>query len=196
MAKDEDLSVYWDELFPPRPPREPTLLERVSEEGALAIGTSKHVLVVIDKTGELHYGDGYTPDGAARAFWEAMAAQRRNGEEHERELLIAHMEGILTALGAADLHNQAVQLRLAEQQTTENFVAAQAGTAALERAVSQAIELGRGLCHRPEVARVPLRVPRHIQEDPENSYEGQEGLGEQPYEGVPEALADHFYDDI
>ncbi|REE61472.1 hypothetical protein BX257_4051 [Streptomyces sp. 3212.3] len=37
-------------------------------------------LVAIHPDGRLEYGPDYTPDAAARAFWEAMAARRRSPE--------------------------------------------------------------------------------------------------------------------
>lgn len=148
--------------------------------GDLVIGSKNRPLVVIRASGELRYGPDYSPDKAAAEFWEAMARQRLQVEE--RLLLVNHMEGVLTQLGAADLHNEAMQLRLQEKITTARLTAAQRAHSALERAVHQAIELGRGIARRPMLMEIPKEVPRQIAEDPNNSYQGQEGFTE-PSEG-------------
>lgn len=145
----------------------------------MVIGTGRHgALVRINPDGTLEYGEDYTPNDAARVFWEAVA--RKRAVEEERPLLNSHMEGLLTALGAADMHNEQAQGRLNEAQTTENWQASGRAQRALERAMSQAIELGRGLCRRPEIVPVPEEVPQSIQGNPNSSYSGRVGLGDQP----------------
>lgn len=177
-TENDDFEDAWALISPPlREPGE-TPLGRL-QPGVMSIGTGRHgILVSINPDGSLEYGENYEPDEAARVFWEAMARQRETHEE--RQHLNRHMEGALTALGAADLYNEQVQLRLNERQTTENWQEAGRAQRALERAMSQAIELGRGMAQRPEIVPVPDGVPRTIRENPNSNYEGREGLGEQP----------------
>ena len=176
MSDQDELSLCWDLLYPPAKDQEPSLLERAIGSGSLVIGTKNNVLVTIDSDGVLSYGDDYTPDGAAEVFWEAL--QRQRVAEEERDLLIAHMEGVLTALGAADIHNEAMSRNLLERQSTDNLVAGHQAQNPLERAMQQAIELGRGLTRRPQVSRIPVRLPRVLREDPDNGYTGQSDLVE------------------
>lgn len=182
--RDEPLEVYWDEINMSR--SRPTPEERPSSEswglqpGDMAIGTSRErILVVIRTDGSLVYGPEYTPDEAAVVFWEEMG--RRRLEMEERLLLIHHMEAILTRLGSADLHNQVASERLRASVNNENLRVAQRAQATLERAMHNAIELGRGIARRPDipVPTTPQRIPQAILDNPNSSY------GENPSDEVP-----------
>jgi len=43
----------------------------------IVIKTGGKMLVRISKDGELEYGEDYTPDAAAKAFWSAIAGLRQ-----------------------------------------------------------------------------------------------------------------------
>jgi hypothetical protein len=191
----DDLTDDWTALDPngPNGPFDPQTLTR--EKGDLAIGTSgNRVLVIIKPDGQLVFGPGYTPDRAAMEFWEAMASKRLEAED--RLLVIEHMEGALTRLGAADLHNEAMQQRLTGSMTTDNLIAAQRAQCNLERAMHQCIELGRALTRRPQVAQrdVPERVPDQVRQNPDSNYTGAAG-----FDGDDEPARDdidEMFDDI
>ena len=186
MSENEDsLQVYWDEIWmarnrpiPEEPQGPPTLYES-AEPGDMVLGTSKRrVLIVIKTDGSLIYGPDYRPDKAAEIFWEAMA-QRREAYE-ERSLIIRHMESILVRLGQADMNAEHLRQMSEQEATPENIQAAGQAVRALERVMSQAIELGRGLVRRPDipVPAVPERVPPSIEANPDSEYQGIAGLEE------------------
>lgn len=140
--------------------------------GEVVLGTSKEqILVTLKPDGTLEYGSGYTPDAAAQVFWEAMARGRLKMEE--RLLLMQHMEAVLVRLGAADLHNEAMQRQMGAFPSQEAAQAVGKAHSSLEKMVHQAIELGRGLARRPEVAipPVPVKLPSQIADDENNSYD-------------------------
>ena len=184
MARDDDdnLQIYWDELGmahnrpPIGEPLGPKTLFDTVEPGDLVIGTSKNRLLVLIKTdGSLVYGPDYKPNKAAEIFWESMA-QRREAYE-DRGLIIRHMEAILVRLGDADM-----QAELAREMvdTPENRLRAEQAVRALERVMSQAIELGRGLARRPDIPTpaIPEQVPPSIETNPLSDYQGVNGLEE------------------
>jgi hypothetical protein len=178
MPPEEDddntpLEIFWDELhasrarptepLPPEPPKGPP--------GALVIGTSQdRILITIHADGRLEYGPDYTPDETAMVFWEEMG--RRRLQMEERLLLIGHMEATLTRLGVADLHNQAADERLRSRISDTNLRESQRAQHNLERAMHQAIELGRGMARRPDipVPAPPERIPEVIRNNPDSSY--------------------------
>ena len=55
------------------------------------------VLVRIAADGTLTYGPEYTPDEAAKMFWEALA--RRRADYEERLVFLAHVEKLLARIG-------------------------------------------------------------------------------------------------
>src|SRR5690606_28766198 len=64
----------------------------------LVIRTASRILVTIKPDGRLVYGDGYTPDEAARALWEALARKRAeagSAEPHGIRLATAAEVGLL-----------------------------------------------------------------------------------------------------
>lgn len=152
--------------------------ERPPREQPLEIRTENRVLVRIHTDGSIEYGPGYTPDEAAVILWETMG--RRRVEAEDRLLVFQHLEGVVTRLGVADLQNEVAQQRLGLNPNPENGREAARAQSALERAMHQTIELGRGLARRPGVVlpEVPRQVPRQIAEDENNSYTGREGLEE------------------
>lgn len=81
--------------------------------GELVIGTASHTLVTIQKDGTLIYSPGYTPDEAARIFWEALA--RRRPDYEERLVFLAHIERLLAKLGEQDLRTEALRKSAASQ---------------------------------------------------------------------------------
>lgn len=49
---------------------------RHSSDAAISLAHRGRMLVNLKADGSLEYGDGYTPDAAARVFWEAVASAR------------------------------------------------------------------------------------------------------------------------
>ena len=184
MADDDDtnLEVFWDDVrVAPfrRPPKQEDFGEEV-QPGDMVIGTSpQRLLVIIKADGTLKYGPEYRPDEAAVVFWEAMGQKRL--EMEDRLLVINHMEAVLTRLGDADLRAESAR-RIAANEPGNMELERQAIEAVrrLERVVTQAIELGRGLIRRPEVPMpaFPAEVPRSIQAAEHSDYEGRDGIGE------------------
>lgn len=187
--QDEPLEVYWDDVrvararVPiPEGAATPSFGEDVDPR-AMVIGTSRErVLVIIQADGSLEYGPDYTPDEAAVVFWEHMG--RRRLQMEDRLLVIGHMEGILTRIGAADLHLERLRRAAADGDAAAGQEAGHA-MIRLERLVHQGIELGRGLARRPEVAPapVPAEVPQSLQDSEQSDYTGREGLAEEDQEG-------------
>jgi hypothetical protein len=176
IEDNDPLEIVWDDLriAPKRARPEIEAADRFrqkAEPNDLVIGTSRdRLLVVIKPNGRVEFGPEYRPDEAAMVFWEAMGRQRYQFEE--RILLIQHMEAVLTRVGAADLHLEALRQRV---QTGDEEAGQQAGGALvrLETLVHQAIELGRGLVRRPDlpVPAVPERVPDRIRQNPASAYQ-------------------------
>jgi len=178
---DEPLEVYWDDLRVAthrRPPAAPPDFADQVEPNDLVIGTSaKRVLVIIKPDGTLKYGPEYRPNEAAMVFWEAMGQRRLQAED--RILVIQHMDAILTRLGSVDLQAESLRRQAANApEDTELEQRAQAAIRQVEAVVNQAIELGRGLVRRPEVAMpaFPQEIPRSVQQAEHSDYEGQDGV--------------------
>lgn len=192
--EDEPLEVFWDALKSVRretqePESTVPKFGDLAEADDLVIGTNKNrILVIIKPTGEVLFGPEYRPTEAAQVFWEHMGQQRIAMEE--KFLIIRHMEAILVQLGQADL--QCERLRRAavdEPDRLQRAALEQAGERAMQRLsqiAGQAIELGRGLVRRPEVAppEMPAAVPRTLQENPVTDYQGREGIP--PEESFPD----------
>lgn len=182
--EDGPLDAFWDQVRLKSEPSSdtptPTSESLGFPPGSLIIGTLGRPLVIIHPDGSLIYGPDYTPEEAAVTFWEEMG--RRRLQMEERLLLIHHMDAVLTRLGVTDLHNQAATERLQGRISDDNLRAAQAAQRALERAVHNAIELGRGMARRPDMIQTPAptRIPEVIRNNPDSSY------GQEPSDEVPE----------
>ena len=84
--------------------------------GELVIGTSMdNILVTIAKDGTLTYGPGYTPDAAAKMFWEALAKRRDDYEE--RLVFITHIEKLMARIGEQDMRAETARMQAAETKT-------------------------------------------------------------------------------
>ena len=178
----EGLEVFWDDVrlaAHRSPPREATFRDRV-KPGDFAIGTSQdRILVIIKADGTLEFGPDYRPDEAAMVFWEAMGQRRLQMED--RLLVIGHMEAVLTRLGDLDLRAEAARrTAMAEPENMELERQAVEAIRRVERAMSQAIELGRGLIRRPEVQMPPwpAEVPQSLRDVEHSDYEGPDGMAE------------------
>lgn len=193
MSDDDALELYWDDIRIARH-RAPTPTDAVNDiraqldKGDLVIGTSRErVLAVIKVSGEVVFGPEYKPDEAASVFWEAVGRHRHPYED--QILVIQHMESVLTRVGVLDmrLHELHLALQAGHADARDQIGGAQV---ALERAVGQAIELGRGLARRPEIPHptVPERIPERIRLNPDNQYVGAPALadGEGVAEGDPQ----------
>lgn len=181
MPTDDDdgpLELFWDDLHVARQrpvPANDTVVDltggRELPAGTLVIGTSRHRrLVTFFPDGTMEYGPDYTPDEAAVVLLEAIG--RRKLEMDDRLLLVGHMDAVLNQLGTADLRNQAADIALRERVTDETLLASRRAQAGLERAMHNAIELGRGMARRPDIPQpaVPERVPNSIRNNPNSSY--------------------------
>lgn len=181
MPTDDDdgpLELFWDDLHVarqrPQPANDTVInLTGVKEvpPGTLIIGTSRQRwLVAFYPDGTMEYGPDYTPDEAAVVFLEAIG--RRKLEMEDRLLLVGHMDAVLSQLGAADLQNQVADTALRERVTDVTLIAARRAQANLERAMHNAIELGRGMARRPDIPMpaTPERVPDSIRNNPNSSY--------------------------
>lgn len=187
---EEPIELIWDDIRISRnmAPRELTEVDRLRAKGSpndLIIGTKDRVLAVIKPNGEIEFGDEYKPHEAALVFWQALARQRY--QQEEQMLLNRHMEAVLSQLGAADMHLEA--MRRGSQAGDPNSIE-QIGRAQVrfEQLASAAIELGRGLCRRPDVPvpDIPQRIPDRIQQNPLTEYQGGEGIpsaGPDPEDG-------------
>jgi hypothetical protein len=188
-SEDDDLSleVYWDAVRrSPVGDPDPTVVRfrDLAESGDLVIGTSRdRVLVIIKPNGEMIFGPEYSPTEASVIFWEHMARQRAVVEE--RFLIIQHMEAILVRLGQQDMECERIRLAAADEPDPIRKAGltqmADLAMSRLSMVANQAIELGRGLVRRPEVAvpEVPPGVPPSIQSNPASDYQGREGLPEE-----------------
>jgi len=181
-SDDENLEVFWDDVrVAPfrRPPKQEDFGDLV-EKGDMVIATSaQRLLVIIKADGRLLFGPEYRPDEAAMVFWEAMGQKKLQMED--RLLVIGHMEAVLTRMGDADLRAESARRVAANDPgNTELEIQANEAVHRLERVVSQAIELGRGLIRRPEIPMpaFPEEVPRSLQEVEHSDYEGRDGIGE------------------
>lgn len=182
---DEALEMFWDDLriararVPP-PPDAAARLRALSDPGDLIIGTSKdRILAVVKADGTIAFGPEYKPDEAATVFWEAIGRHRFPYED--QILVIQHMEAVLTRLGLADtrLHELHLALQAGDPTARDLIAGAQV---ALERTMSQAIELGRGLARRPgiPIPAVPERIPERVRSNPNSEYVGAPGLDPEP----------------
>jgi hypothetical protein len=107
MNMDDDEKPPKDDDEGPIPYAKPT---------ELVVGTASNPLVTIAKDGTLTYGLNYTPDEAARAFWEMMAKRRHDYEE--RLVFFAHVEQLLAKLGEQDLRTEALRNKAAAPDAT------------------------------------------------------------------------------
>ncbi len=179
VAEKKPRELYWDEasMAASRATPGPSFGDQAGPND-LVIGTSRErVLVIIRASGEVVFGPEYKPDEAAAVFWEAMGRQRV--AQQERQLLIQHMEAVLTRLGVQDMRTEDLRLQ-AQAETDPNRraelrAAGDAAMARLNMIAHQAIELGRALVRRPGIPlpSVPEEVPP---QDANSAYEGREGL--------------------
>jgi hypothetical protein len=147
----EGLTDFWDDILGPRPETVEARLIRdlgLPYKGVLTIATnSGRVIVKIDPTGRISYGEGYTPDDAAELFWTSLALKRPGMENRLRHLAI--MEALLIRVGRADLNaERAVLAARAEGATEHTQQLAQMAHRNLEGLVGAVIEIGRGLASR------------------------------------------------
>lgn len=134
----------------------------------LVIGTSSdRVLVKIGPDGSLTYGPDYTPDEAAKAFWEAMAARRKDYEE--RLLFFAHVERLLARMGEQDLRTEQMRITaLSKDATPVDKFNAERALGQLEVLVHEVLELSRGVALRDRENRKdedegsPPTPPKHL----------------------------------
>jgi len=189
--KDDVMKLFWDDarVAPHRRfiTHEMSMRDRV-RPGDLVIGTSKErILVIVHADGTLEYGPEYRPNEAAVVFWEEMG--RRRLQMEDRLLLIHHMEAVLTRLGDADIRAESAR-RIAANSPTDMEAERRAIEAVnrVTRVANEAIELGRALIRRPGVPMpaFPGEIPTSVQEAEHSDYKGQEGVGEDVDEPLPE----------
>lgn len=151
----------------------------------LVIGTGRAILVRIKPNGALEYGPGYSPDAAARVFWETVARHREGYEE--QRLISQHVEALVARLGEAELYCERKRKEAAEAlgigAGTESAIVieAQRATLVLERINGQVLELGRGLAQRAldvKFKELPRQVPAVVARNPESGYDPREVPGD------------------
>ena len=120
--------------------------------GELVIGTSEGVLVAIAPNGTLTYGPNYTPDEAAKMFWEALA--RRRTDYEQRLVFITHVEKLLARVGEQDLRTETARTRAAAQDASphDHFQAKRAMDQ-LNMYWHELIEFARGVALRDRANR-------------------------------------------
>lgn len=140
MSDDEKPWVVGEASFPSTKP------------GELVIRTSERILVSVAKDGTLTYGPGYTPDEAARTFWECMAAHRQDYEE--RLVFFAQVEQLLAKIGEQDLRTEALRRKAASQEATpEDRFHAQRAIDQLEIFGDELFKFARGVALRDRANR-------------------------------------------
>jgi len=140
----------------------------------LAIGSRNQIIAIIRPDGQIVYNEGYTPNDAARAFWESLASHRIN--DFEKSIISQHMEGLLCQLGELDLRCEQARLRALDELDPARKKllddAATLTTQQLEAVVGQAIELGRALALRDNpIPQIPEVIPESIQSE-QSAYTG------------------------
>jgi hypothetical protein len=132
----------------------------------LVIGTPSRILLVIKPDGRLIYGPDYTPDEAAKVFWTRFSRVRAEAYRRElnlrRDLQENNLLAKLLDAGNADIFCQVTREREeelqrmklargsawtpAEQATLlQAHLDARAAEAAVERAATSLVEVGRAL---------------------------------------------------
>jgi len=119
----------------------------------LVIGTSGRILLTIGPDGTLTYGPGYTPDEAAKMFWEALA--RRRTDYEERLVFIAHVEKLLARIGEQDMKVETARMKAGETKTPHDAFQAERALGQLEVLVHEMIELARGIALRDRNNKAP-----------------------------------------
>jgi hypothetical protein len=114
----------------------------------LVVGTDGgRVLVRIGPDGTLTYGDDYTPDEAAKAFWEAMA--RRRVDYEQRLVFLAQIENLMARVGEQDLVTETARLKAAGPGgTPQDAFGADMAMAQLNTLVHELLEFARGIAYR------------------------------------------------
>jgi hypothetical protein len=117
------LSPFWAVMHRMRGgdrPREPTPEERVGQAhpGELVIATADRVLARIGPDGTVVYGEGATPDEAARELWEAIARHRPHFDARMNYLNLLELHVALLAV--ADQAYETAQAAAMAPGATEN----------------------------------------------------------------------------
>lgn len=114
----------------------------------LVIGTSTgRVLVRINQDGNLEYGPDYTPDAAAKEFWEHMAKRRKDYEE--RLVFLTHVENLLSRVGEQDLKVEVARTRAeADNATPDEQFRAEMAMGQLQVLWHELVEFSRGVALR------------------------------------------------
>ncbi len=121
----------------------------------LIIGTSEdRILIRIGPDGTLTYGPDYTPDEAAKVFWEAMARHRKDYEE--RLVFFTHVEGLLARVGAQDLRVEAARAKAENTKTIHDQAQAERSMNQLQVLWHELIEFARGIALRDKDNRESL----------------------------------------
>jgi hypothetical protein len=131
----------------------------------LVIGTSSgRVLVRIQPNGDLSYGEDYTPDEAAKEFWEAIA--RRRSDYEVRLVFITHVEQLLARVGEQDLKVEAAREKAQKSEDPRDSFSAEMAMSQLQLLWHELIEFARGIAYRnrhnreEEVKAEPMEVPK------------------------------------
>jgi hypothetical protein len=156
------LSPYWAVMRRlrgadgPRPPT-PEQLIAAAHPGELVIATAGRTLVRIGPDGSVTYGEGATPDEAARALWESIARHRADFES--RLTYLNMLELHVALLAVADQAYEAAQNAARAPGATENErFREELSRASLETRVHGIIEFAREFAHlRPDLIALARR---------------------------------------
>ena len=164
--KEEPLQAYWDAL--PRGPR-PTRPEEFARRhpGDIVIATSKdRCLLRIHPDGQIDYSADYTPDEAAKTFWQALAGARKRGEQEMVQQRMGELQMVL--LCAAYMAFTRAQDRARDDPSETNKFQEEMARSAMESRMGEVIEYAQGLCsERPDLmAMVHARFRGPTEPDP------------------------------
>lgn len=122
-----------------------------TKPGELVIGTSEdRILVRIQRDGTIEYGPEYTPDEAAKVFWEALAKQRQDNDVND--MVSRQVMDLVKKVGAQDLRYERCQLAAKDPDASEHDrFQEERVRAQMESYVHQLIELARGIALRDEI---------------------------------------------
>lgn len=119
----------------------------MADNDLVVVTSSGFLIVRIRPDGTVTFGEGYTPDEAAKAFWQSVANARV--EDEASRVLAEHTEGLLIKLGEQDLRYEECQRKAqSDEGTHHDAYQAERARGQLEMYVHQLIELARGLVLR------------------------------------------------
>ena len=161
-APENDLAPYWAAMRRLRGadgPREPSPEERTGRlyPGEMVIATEGRVLCRIQPDGTLIVEEGYTPDRAAVALWEAVAARMPGFEARRNYLHLLELHIALLAL-SDEAYEAAQRAARAEGATDHDKLREELSRRSWETRVHGIVEFAREFAHlRPDLIETARR---------------------------------------